>query len=141
MEDLCNIGMSLKEECNLLVCTRLVGRYQIEDLPQEDRTLLNIQTQKNFPYNFPCCYDEKKYITRYESTQKYCADHFKFHDKHITKDLKTEDMKLSTFINIIPGQQLCKRCKTNANTIMSEESSNVDDEVNDEILDSTYSCK
>ena len=50
-------------------------------------------------------------------------------------------MKLSTFINIIPGQTLCKRCKTNAITIMSEESSNVDDEVNDEILDSTYSCK
>lgn len=69
VEDLCNIGMSLKEECNLLVFTRLVGRYQTEDLPKEDRTLLNIQTQKNFPYNFPCCYDERKYISRHESTQ------------------------------------------------------------------------
>ena len=50
-------------------------------------------------------------------------------------------MKLSTFINIIPAQKLCKRCRTNANTIMNKESSDVDDEVNDEIFDSTYSCE
>lgn len=45
--------------------------------------------------------------------KKYCADPFKLHDKRIIKDLKTVDMKLSTFINIIPGQKLRKRCKTN----------------------------
>ena len=50
-------------------------------------------------------------------------------------------MKVSTFINIIPGPKLRKRCKTNANTIMNKESSDVDDEVNYKIFDSTYSCK
>ena len=69
------------------------------------------------------------------TAQKYCADTFKFHDNHINKDLRTVDMKLSTFINIIPDQKLSKRCKTNANTIMNKKSSDVDDEVNDEIFD------
>ena len=51
-EDLCSIAVSLKKECNLLVFTRLVGRYQIEGLPEKDRTLINIQTlKKNSPYN------------------------------------------------------------------------------------------
>ena len=52
------------------------------------------------------------------------------------KYLRNADMKLSTFINIIPGQKLCKRCETNANIIMNKESSDVDDKVNDEIFDS-----
>ena len=40
VEDLCSIGMSLNKECNLLVFIKLVSRYQIEDQPEEDRTLL-----------------------------------------------------------------------------------------------------
>ena len=47
-------------------------------------------------------------------------------------------MKLSTFMDIIPGQKLCKRCKTNANAIINKESN---DEVNDEIFNLTHSCK
>ena len=49
--------------------------------------------------------------------KKYCADPFKLHDQRITKDLKTVDMKLSTFINITPGQKLRRRCKTNTTAI------------------------
>ena len=48
--------MSLKEECHLLVLTKLVGRYQIEDLPEEDNTLLNIQTQEKFSLQSDICY-------------------------------------------------------------------------------------
>ena len=137
-EALCSIGMNLKVECNLLVFTRLVCRYQIEDLPKEDRTLLNIQTQKKISLQSDICYHhEKKYICKYEATQKYCANPFTFHDKRITKDLRTVDMKLSTLINIIPGQKLCRKCKTNANAIMNKENSDVDDEVNHEIISMT----
>ena len=38
-KDLCSIGMSLQEECNLMDFTRLVGRYQIEDLPERRQNL------------------------------------------------------------------------------------------------------
>ena len=37
-------------------------------------------------------------------------------------------MKLSTFINIIPGKKICKRFKSNANAIINKESCDVDDQ-------------
>ena len=54
--------MSLKEECHLLVLNRLAGRYQIEDLPEEDNTLLNIQTQEKFSLQSDICYYHEKNI-------------------------------------------------------------------------------
>ena len=50
-EDLCSIGINLKEKCNFLLFNRSVGRYQIDDLTEGEKTLLNIRTQKTFSYN------------------------------------------------------------------------------------------
>ena len=63
-EDFCSIGMSLNQELNLFVFTRLVGRYQIKDLPEEDKALINIQTNQKFSLKFDICYHhEKRHIS------------------------------------------------------------------------------
>ena len=57
-----------------------------------------------------CIHHEKKYIGRYKATQRYCVNPFNTHIQ-ISKDLRNVDEELALFLNIIPGQKLCTRCK------------------------------
>ena len=61
-----------------------------------------------------CIHHEKKYIGRYQATQRYCVNPFNTHGTQISKDLRNVDEELALFLNIIPGQKLCKRCKETA---------------------------
>ena len=108
-EELCNVGKVLDEECDLLVCSRKVGRQQIGSLSQEDRDLLTLRTKCTFDaLSDICIHHEKKYIGRYQVTQRYCVNPFNTHGIQISKDLRNVDEELSLFLNIIPGQKLCE---------------------------------
>ena len=61
-----------------------------------------------------CIHHEKKYISRYQATQRYCVNPFNTHGIQISKDLRNVDEELTLFLNIIPGQKLCKQCKETA---------------------------
>ena len=91
-EEHSNVGKVLDEKCDLLVYSMKVGRQQIGSLPQEDRDLLTLRT-KCTADALPdiCIHLEKKYISRYQATQRYCVN-----------------KELALFLNIIPGQKLCK---------------------------------
>ena len=106
-EELCNVGKVLDKKCDLLVYSRKVGRQQIDTLSQEDRDLLTLQT-KCLSDTLPDICIQKKYISRYQATQRYCVNPFNRHDIQISKDLRNSDEELALFLNILPGQRLCK---------------------------------
>ena len=108
-EELCNVGKVLDEKCDLLVYSRKVGRQQIGSLSQEDRGLLTLQTKCIFDaLSNICIHHENKYIGRYQATQRYCVNPFNTYGIQISKDLRNVDEELALFLNIIPGQKLCK---------------------------------
>ena len=79
-EELCNVGKVLVEKCDLLVYSRKVGRSHIGSLSQEDGDLLIVQTKCTFDVlSDICIHHEKKYIGRYQATQKYYVNPFKTH--------------------------------------------------------------
>ena len=61
-----------------------------------------------------CIRHGKKYISRYQATQRYCVNRFSTHGIQISKGLRNVDEELALFVNIIHGQKLCKRCKETA---------------------------
>ena len=61
-----------------------------------------------------CIHHEKKYIGRYQATQRYCVNPFNTHGIQISKDLRNVDEELALFLNILPGQKLYKQCKETA---------------------------
>ena len=76
-EELCNVGKVLDEKCDLLVYSRKVGRQQIGSLSQEGRDLLTLRTKCTFDaLSDVCIHHEKKYIDRYQATQRYCVNPF-----------------------------------------------------------------
>ena len=105
-EELCNVGKVLDKKCYLLVYSRKVGR-QIDSLSQEDRDLLTLQTKcTSDTLSDICIHHEKKYISRYQATQRYCVNPFNRRDIQISKDLRNADEELALFLNILPGQTL-----------------------------------
>ena len=55
-----------------------------------------------------CIHHEKKYIDRYQGTQRYCVNSFHTHGIYISKDLRNLDEELALFLNILPGQKFSK---------------------------------
>ena len=137
-EELCNVGKVLDEKCDLLVYSRKVGRQQIDSLSQ-DRDLLTFQTKCTFDaLSGICIHHEKKYIGRYQAPQRYCVNPFNTHGTQISKDLRNVDEELALFLNIIPGQKLCKQCKTAKENMKAAKN---DCENNKDDQDSSYLSK
>ena len=86
-----------------------------------------------------CIHHEKKYVGRYQATQRYCVNPFKTHGIQISKDLRNVDEELALFLNIIPGQKLCKRYKETATENMKAAKN--DCESNQDDQDSSYLSK
>ena len=61
-----------------------------------------------------CNHHEKKYIGRYQATQRYCVNPFNTYGIQISKDLRNVDEELALFLNILPGQKLWKQYKETA---------------------------
>ena len=79
-----------------VISSRKVGRQQIGSLSQEDRDLLTLRTKCTFhALSDICIYHEKKYIDRYQATQRYCVNPFKTHGIQISKDLRNADEELA----------------------------------------------
>ena len=103
------------KNCDLLVYSRKVRRQQIGSLSQEDRDLLTLRRKCTFDtLSDICIHHKKKYIGRYQATQRYWVNPFNTHGIQISKDLRNVDEELALFLNIIPGQKLCKRCQETA---------------------------
>ena len=114
-EEICNVGKVLDEKCDLLVYSRKNDRQQIGSLSQEDRDLLTLRKKCTFDaLSDICIHHEKKYIGRYQATQRYCVTPFNTYAIQILKDLRNVDEELALFLNIILGQKLCKLCKETA---------------------------
>ena len=117
--------------------SREVGRQQIGSLSQEDRALLTLGTKCTFDaLSDICIHHEKKYIGRYQATQRYCANLFNTHGIQISKDLRNVDEELALLLNIIPGQKLCKRCKETAKENMKAAKNDCENNKDDQ--DSSY---
>ena len=139
-EELCNVGKVLDEKCDLLVYSRKVGRQQIGSLSQEDRDLLTLQKKCTFDASSDICiHHEKKYIGRYQATQRYCVNPFNTHGIQISKDLRNVDEEFALFLNIIPGQKICKRCKETAKENMKAAKNDCENNKDDQ--DSSYLSK
>ena len=139
-EELCNAGKVLNEKCDLLVYSRIVGTQQIGSLSQEDRDLLTLWTKCTFDVlSDICIHHENKYIGRYQATQRYCVNPFNWPGIKISKDLRNVDEELALFLNILPGQTLCKRCKETAKENMK--AAKKDCENNKDDQDSSYLSK
>ena len=139
-EDLCNVGNVLDEKCDLLVYSREVGRQQIGSLSQEDRYLLTLRAKCTFDaFSDICLHHEKKYIGRYQATLRYCVHPFNTHGIQISKDLRNVDEELALFLNIIPGQKPCKRCKETRKENMKAAKNDCENNKDDQ--DSSYLSK
>ena len=83
-----------------------------------------------------CIHHEKKYIGRYQATQWYCVNPFNTHGIQISKDLRNVDEELALFLNILPGQKLCKQCKETAKENMKSAKNDCENEKDEQ--DSSY---
>ena len=86
-----------------------------------------------------CIHHEKKYIGRYQATQRYCVNPFNTHGIQISKDLRNVDEELAMFLNILPGQKLCKQCKETAKENMKAAKNDCENNKDDQ--DSSYLSK
>lgn len=87
--DTCTIGKILNEECHKLIYCRKAGLLNIDEFPVHDKKLLQWRCHYQFEGdNNICFHHEKMYLSRYESLQKFCADPFRVHKKHITSKFK-----------------------------------------------------
>jgi hypothetical protein len=89
MMDTCTIGEAIGEECNLIseAFNRKAGFHNIAELSPECQQLLVQRTGVSidaFENTTLCYYHEKKFLSRYESLQKFCCDPFKRHKKRVT---------------------------------------------------------
>ena len=118
-EELCNVGKVLQEKCELFVYRRNVGRQRIGSSSKEDRDLLILRRKYIFDaLSDICIHYEKKYVGRYQATQRYCVNPSNTHGIQISKDLRNVDEEFTLFLNILPGQKLCKQCKETAKDYM-----------------------
>ena len=85
-----------------------------------------------------CIHHEKKYIGRYQATQRYCVNPFNKHGIQISKDLRNVDEKLALFLDILPGQKLSKRFKETTKNMKAAKN---DCENNKDEQDSSYLSK
>ena len=144
-EELWNVGKVLDEKFDLqkfdlLIYSRKVGRQQIGSLSQEDRDLLTLRAKCTFDaLSDICIHHEKKYIGRYQATQRYCVNPFNTHGIQISKDLRNVDEELALFLNILSGQKLCKRCKETAKENMKAAKNDCENNKDDQ--DSSYLSK
>ena len=88
---------------------------------------------------YTCIHHEKKYIGRYQATQRYCVNPFNTHGIQISKDLRNVDEEFALFLNIIPGQKICKRCKETAKENMKAAKNDCENNKDDQ--DSSYLSK
>ena len=144
-KELWNVGKVLDEKFDLqkfdlLMYSRKVGRQQIGSLSQEDRDLLTLRVKCTFDaLSDICIHHEKKYIGRYQATQRYCVNPFNTHGIQISKDLRNVDEELALFLNILSGQKLCKRCKETAKENMKAAKNDCENNKDDQ--DSSYLSK
>ena len=95
--------------------------------------LLTLKTKCTFDaLSDICIYHEKKYIGRYQTTQRYCVNPFNTHGIQISKDLRNVDEELALFLNIIPGQKICKRCKKSAKENMKADKNDCENNKDDQ---------
>ena len=80
----------------------------------------------------------KRYIGRYQATQRYCVNPFNKHGIPISKDLRNVDEKLALFLDILPGQKLSKRFKETTKNMKAAKN---DCENNKDDQDSSYLSK
>ena len=83
-----------------------------------------------------CIHHEKKYIGRYQATQRYCVNPFNTYGIQISKDLRNVDEELALFLNILPGQKLCKQCKETAKENMKAAKNDCENDKDEQ--DSSY---
>ena len=126
----------------------VISLYPVEKLvenklavyPKKTENLLTLRTKCIFnALSDICIHHEKKYIGRYQATQRYCVNPFNTHGIQISKVLRNLDEELALFLNIIPGQKLCKRCKETAKGNMKAAKNNCENNKDD--LDSSYLTK
>ena len=94
MMDKCIIGDALGEDCNLIseAFNRKAGFYSVAELSPESQQLLTLRTGVSIDASENptlCYYHEKKFISRYESLQKFCCDPFNKHKKRVTSKYRT----------------------------------------------------
>lgn len=83
--DACSIGLFLNQDCHKFHYCRKAGLLKVTDFSEEDKELMQWRCGYQFHNDDKVCFHhEKLYLTRYESLQKYCADPFTVHNKHIT---------------------------------------------------------
>ena len=78
----------------------------LSNIPEEEFILLETRTG----YDDLIAGQEKKYISKYESIQRFCMDPYGDHKKHIIKNLTPIDHEIVFFLKLKPGQKLCKNC-------------------------------
>ena len=87
--DKCFIGERIGEDCNVVseAFNRKSGFHNIAELSPKSQQLLTLRTGVSIDASKKmtlCYYHEKKFLSRYESLQKFCSDPFKTHKKRVT---------------------------------------------------------
>ena len=87
----CSVGFALGEECHKSyhVSKGKAGLLNISNLSDDDRDLLKMRINVSDLQNETtiCFHHEKKYLSRYSSIYKYCADPKQQHKSRITRKL------------------------------------------------------
>ena len=86
-----------------------------------------------------CIHHAKKYVGRYQATQRYRVNPFNTHGIQISKNLRNADEELTLFLNILPGQKHCKQCKETAKDYMKAAKNDCENNKDDQ--DSSYLSK
>ena len=74
--------------------------------------LLTLRTKWTFDaLSNICIHHEKKYIVKYQATQRCCVNLFNTHGIQISKDLRNIGEELALFLNIISGQNFANDVK------------------------------
>lgn len=134
----CFVGKLLNDSCHLLTYSRKTVFLLFSDLCESDRHLLlwraGIPLQPSAS-DIVCLHHEKRFLSRYESLQKFCCDPFSVRKKHVTKSLRTVNDDLAKLLQLKPGQKLflCKTCQERVAEGKDESSSESEEEYRPEI--------
>ena len=126
----CDFGLLLNIECDKKDFVRVVGRKNYDDLNLEDQQILlwrsglldrkdNIQTI--------CLHHEQYFGKVYERKEKKCCGVLKDHrikaKAHTLITLNMAELLHSKNFAVVPGQKLCRQCKTKFEELSAEPTS------------------
>lgn len=116
MEETCSVGEVTSTECNKTTYISKTGMENIEELTNNEKTLLKLRIDSETNLDRICLHHKSIYLTRFEFLQRSCSDPLKKHKKPIKKSLRAVTMPQCKQIikkgyKVKPGQKLCSTCR------------------------------